>query len=91
MPRSGARLAGVSMSGGMDEGKLTSASSGVATPERANLCLPIFTWCSRMGVRGGDGSRRSCKQARSLADISGGVVLVGGGHQCAQITSDSVA
>ena len=86
MPRSGARLAGVSMSGGMDKGKLTSAPAGVATSERANLCLPVFTRCPRMGVRGEDGSRRSCKQARSLADISGGVVLVGGEHQCAQVS-----
>ena len=38
-----------------------------------------------MGVQGEDGNYRDCKQARSLADISGGVVLVGGEHQCAQI------
>ena len=52
MPRSGARPVGVSMSGGMDKGKLTSASSGVATPERANLCLPhIYVVCED-GVAG---------------------------------------
>ena len=39
MPRSGARLAGVPMSGGMDEGKLMSATSGVAAPESGNLWL----------------------------------------------------